>query len=78
MVQIYVDDIIFRATNESLCKDFYDLMKSEFEISMMGELKFLLGLWIKQGSKGIFICQQKYTKEFPRKFKMEGVKPMKR
>ena len=36
VVQIYVDNIIFGATNES----FY----SEFETSMIGELNFLLGL----------------------------------
>jgi len=57
IVQIYIDDIIFRATNESLCKDFSYLMKSEFEISMMGELKFFLGPQIKQDSKGIYIHQ---------------------
>jgi len=44
IVQIYVDDIIFGATNESLCTNFSNLMKSEFEISMMRELKFFLGL----------------------------------
>jgi len=44
IVQIYVHDIIFGANNESLCKDFSYLMKSEFELSMMGELKFFLRL----------------------------------
>ena len=44
IVKIYVDLIIFGATNESFCKDFSDMMKSEFEMSMMGELKFFLGL----------------------------------
>ena len=44
IVHIYVDDIIFGAANESLCKDFSNLMKSEFKMSMMGELKFFLGL----------------------------------
>ena len=53
IVQIYVDDSIFEATNESLSKNFFDLMKSEFEMSMMGELKFFLGLQIKQDNKGI-------------------------
>ena len=48
MVQIYVDDIIFGATNESLCKEFAELMRSEFEMSMMGELNFFLGFLIKQ------------------------------
>ncbi|KAH9689830.1 Integrase catalytic domain-containing protein [Citrus sinensis] len=40
IVQIYVDDIIFGSTNELLCKDFSSCMSQEFEMSMMGELKF--------------------------------------
>ena len=77
IAKIYVDDIIFGATNKSQCKDFSNLMKNEFEMSMMGELKFFLGLQIKQENKGIYIHQQKYTKELLNKFKMEYVKPMK-
>ena len=38
--QIYVDDIIFGATNVSLCEEFSKCMHSEFEISMMEELNF--------------------------------------
>ena len=34
--QIYVDDIIFGATNQSLCEHFAKKMQSEFEMSMMG------------------------------------------
>ena len=44
IVQIYVDHIIFGATKESLCKEFSDLMKNEFEMSMIGKLNFFLGL----------------------------------
>jgi len=36
IVQIYVDNIIFGSINKFLCKDFFDLMKSEFEMSRMG------------------------------------------
>jgi len=56
---VYVDDIIFGATNENICDDFSKLMESEFEMSMMGELKFFLRLQIKQHKDGIFICQKK-------------------
>ena len=48
LVQIYVDDIIFGATNVSLCEEFAKCMHSEFEMSTMGELNFFLGLQIKQ------------------------------
>jgi len=60
-VQIYIDDIIFGATVNSLCEEFEKLMGSEFEMSMMGELNFLMGLQVKQCQKGTLISQQKYT-----------------
>ncbi|CAH9113692.1 unnamed protein product [Cuscuta europaea] len=43
-------------------------MSSEFEMSMMGELNFFLGLQIKQTSKGTQISQQKYLKELLKKY----------
>ncbi|RDX86324.1 hypothetical protein CR513_32357, partial [Mucuna pruriens] len=51
------NDIIFCATNEYLCKNFSDLMQREFEMSMIGELKFFLGLQVKQEDKDIWIHQ---------------------
>ena len=47
IVQIYVDYIIFSATNHCLCEEFSKLMQGEFEMSMMDVLKFFLGLQIK-------------------------------
>ncbi|KAH9697694.1 Integrase catalytic domain-containing protein [Citrus sinensis] len=68
IVQIYVDDIIFGSTNELLCKDFSSCMSQEFEMSMMGELKYFLGLQIKQNEEGIFINQAKYVKDLLKRF----------
>ncbi|GJU44870.1 retrovirus-related pol polyprotein from transposon TNT 1-94 [Tanacetum coccineum] len=48
LVQIYVDDIIFGSTNPKLSKRFEKLMHNKFEMSMMGELKFFLGIQIQQ------------------------------
>ena len=42
--QIYVDDIIFGSTNPSFCEKFGEMMSREFEMSMIGELNFFLGL----------------------------------
>ncbi|RVW29642.1 Retrovirus-related Pol polyprotein from transposon RE1 [Vitis vinifera] len=77
LVQIYVDDIIFGATNDSLCEDFSKCMHSEFEMSMMGELNFFLGLQIKQLKEGTFINQAKYIKDLLKRFNMEEAKVMK-
>ncbi|KAH9768815.1 Integrase catalytic domain-containing protein [Citrus sinensis] len=68
IVQIYVDDIIFGSTNELLCKDFSSCMSKGFEMSMMGELKYFLGLQIKQNEEGIFINQAKYVKDLLKRF----------
>ncbi|GKF06976.1 retrovirus-related pol polyprotein from transposon TNT 1-94 [Tanacetum coccineum] len=44
IVQIYVDDIIFGSTCQDMCDEFAKIMHDEFEMSMMGELNFFLGL----------------------------------
>ena len=44
--QVYVDDIIFGSTNADLSKEFKNVMANKFEMSMMGELKFFLGLQV--------------------------------
>jgi len=74
LVQIYVDDIIFGATKDSLCEELVAAMKGEFEMSMMGEFSFFLGLQVKQSEYGIFLCQSKYCKEILKKFEMESCK----
>ncbi|GJR65494.1 retrovirus-related pol polyprotein from transposon TNT 1-94 [Tanacetum coccineum] len=77
IVQIYVDDIIFGSTCQEMCDDFAKIMHDEFEMSMMGELNFFLGLQIKQLDDGIFFNQSKYIKEMLKKFGLEDSKPMK-
>ncbi|GJR95397.1 retrovirus-related pol polyprotein from transposon TNT 1-94 [Tanacetum coccineum] len=77
IVQIYVDDIIFGSTSQNLCDDFAKIMHDEFEMSMMGELNFFLGLQIKQIEDGIFFNQSKYIKEMLKKFGLEDSKPTK-
>ncbi|XP_070040244.1 secreted RxLR effector protein 161-like [Nicotiana tomentosiformis] len=49
-------------------------MGSEFEMSIMGELNFFLGIQVKQSQKGTMISQQKYIKELLKRFDMETSK----
>ena len=55
LFQIYFDDIIFGYKDPSLSKDFKELMKSKFEMSMMGNINYLLGLNVRQSKEGIFV-----------------------
>nr|GEV90530.1 retrovirus-related Pol polyprotein from transposon TNT 1-94 [Tanacetum cinerariifolium] len=77
IVQIYVDDIIFGSNCQDMCDEFTKIMHDEFEMSMMGELNFFLGLQIKQMKDDIFFNQSKYIKEMLKKFGLEYSKPMK-
>jgi hypothetical protein len=44
VLQIYVNDIIFGSTNQDFCEEFRKMMASEFEMSLIGELSYFLGL----------------------------------
>ncbi|WVZ84240.1 hypothetical protein U9M48_031292 [Paspalum notatum var. saurae] len=76
IVQIYVDDIIFGGSSHALVSSFAEQMSRKFEMSLMGELQFFLGLQIKQGPEGTFVHQAKYTRDILKKFEMGDSKPM--
>ncbi|GKE45240.1 retrovirus-related pol polyprotein from transposon TNT 1-94 [Tanacetum coccineum] len=64
----YGEDI---STNPKFSKRFEKLMHSRFEMSLMGERKFFLGLQIHQSLCGIFINHAKNTLEILKKHGME-------
>ncbi|WVZ83987.1 LOW QUALITY PROTEIN: hypothetical protein U9M48_031073 [Paspalum notatum var. saurae] len=74
IVQIYVDDIIFGGSSHVLVSSFAEQMNREFEMSLMAELQFFLGLQINP--ERIFVHQAKYTKDILKKFDMRHSKPM--
>ena len=76
IVVVYVDDIMFGSKKYGLAKGFAEEMKSEFEMSMIGEITFYLGLQIQQKNTGIFISQEKYLREMLKRFQMEDCKPL--
>jgi hypothetical protein len=71
-----MDDIVFGGSSNSFVARFAEDMSRDFELSMMGELQFFLGLQIKQSKERTFVHQAKYTKDIVRKFKMEDSKDM--
>nr|GEW37884.1 hypothetical protein [Tanacetum cinerariifolium] len=71
-VQIYVDDIIFASTDLKDCDMFSNEMSSNFQMSMMGQMLFFLGLQVSQSPEGIFINQSKFALEILKKFGMDS------
>jgi hypothetical protein len=47
LIEVYVDDIIFGSDDDMLSQKFAKDMQSEFEMSLLGELSFFLGLQIR-------------------------------
>jgi hypothetical protein len=45
--QIYVDGIIFGSINDEFCVEFNRVMTNRFEMSMIGELKYIVGFKAK-------------------------------
>ena len=72
--QVYVDDIVFGATIDARAIEFSEEMKKEFEMGMVGELTFFLGLQVKQRKEGIFISQEKCTRNIVKKFGLDSKK----
>jgi isopentenyldiphosphate isomerase len=46
------------------------MMENEFQMSMMGELTFFLGIQVKQTKQGTFVHRAKYMKDLMKKFNM--------
>jgi hypothetical protein len=59
-----------------LCQVFRKMIENEFQMSMIGELSFFLGIQVKQTKKGTFVRQAKYTKGLMKKFNMAELRPM--
>ncbi|GJR59991.1 retrovirus-related pol polyprotein from transposon TNT 1-94 [Tanacetum coccineum] len=75
-VQIYVDDIIFSSIEPKNCDRFSNEMSSKFQMLIMGQISFFLGLQISQNPRGIFINQSKYANEILKKFDLHKSDPV--
>ncbi|GJV79667.1 retrovirus-related pol polyprotein from transposon TNT 1-94 [Tanacetum coccineum] len=76
LVQIYVDDIIFASTDPKACDIFSKEMSSKFQMPMIGQMSFFLGLKISQSHGGIFINQSKYAQDILIKYGMDTFDPL--
>jgi hypothetical protein len=70
-----VDDTIFGDSSHTLVSSFQEMMEKEFQMSMMEELTFFLGIQVKQTKQDIFVHQAKYMKDLM-KFNIAELKPV--
>ncbi|KAL0551788.1 hypothetical protein IC582_010877 [Cucumis melo] len=76
VVCLYVDDLIFTGNCASMFEDLKKAMTQEFEITDIGLMSYYLGIEVKQSEEGIFIYQERYTREILEKFNMMNSKPV--
>src|ERR1044072_8017197 len=72
IAQIYVDDIVFGGMSDKMVQHFVQQMKSEFEMSLVGELSYFLGLQVKQMEDSMVVSQSKYARGLVKKFGLES------
>nr|KYP68722.1 Retrovirus-related Pol polyprotein from transposon TNT 1-94 [Cajanus cajan] len=75
VVLIYVDDLVIASNNSLSCAQFKEYLSNCFHMKDLGNLKYFLGLELARGSKGLFICQIKYTLDILNECGMLGCKP---
>nr|GEW65272.1 retrotransposon protein, putative, unclassified [Tanacetum cinerariifolium] len=76
LVQIYVDDIIFASIDPKAYDIFSNEMSLKFQMSMMGQMSFYVGLQVSQNPGGIFINQSKFALKILKKFGMDSCDPV--
>ncbi|XP_060207861.1 retrovirus-related Pol polyprotein from transposon RE1 isoform X1 [Lycium barbarum] len=60
---LYVDDIIFTASSDSLRCSIMALLASEFAMKDLGPLNYLLGIRVTRHKDGMFLSQRMYAEE---------------
>jgi hypothetical protein len=75
LVGVYVDDLIIVGSGAKIINDLKEQMKGKFRMSDLGVLSFYLGIEVKQGPKGITLCQSAYAQRIVEKAGLEGCNP---
>ena len=78
IISLYVDDLIFTSNDAYLIEEFKCSMKSKFEMTDLGKMRYFLGVEVLQSSNGIHLCQKKYTKDVLDRFGMRECNSVKK
>lgn len=76
IVLVYVDDLIITGDDEREIHQTRENLSVRFQMKELGELKHFLGLEVDRTKEGLFLCQQKYTRDILQKFGMLECKPI--
>ena len=60
---LYVDDMLLTGNNEQLIQRLMVTLNGMFRMKDMGPVHYFLGIQVKTYDEGLFLCQEKYTKD---------------
>ena len=70
IICLYVEDLLITGSSNEEINMFKEMMKSEFEMSDLGDLTYFLGMEFVKTEKGIFMHQRKYILDVLKRFDM--------
>ena len=76
IICIYVDDLIVGGNNEAETEHVKTLLKQEFDMKDLGELRYFLGIEIVRTEEGIWLSQRQYALDMLSKYGMADCKPI--
>ena len=76
IICIYVDDLIVGGDNETEIAHVKTLMKQEFDMKDLEELRYFLGIEIVRTKEGIWLSQRQYALDMLSKYGMADCKPI--
>ena len=76
VICIYVDDLIVGGDNVATIEHVKTLLKQEFDMKDLGELRYFLGIEIIRTKEGIWLSQRQYALNMLSKYGMADCKPI--
>jgi hypothetical protein len=76
VIVIYVDDLIITGDSNVDISNLKKLLKQEFEMKDLGELRYFLGIEVIQSPKGIWLLQRQYALNKLFEYGMTRCKPI--
>ena len=73
---LYVDDMLLTSNNDKLIGKLMVTLQSTFRMKDMGSVHYFLGIEVRAHDEGLFLCQEKYTKDLLEIAGMAGCDPM--
>ncbi|XP_016162156.1 uncharacterized protein LOC107604950 [Arachis ipaensis] len=75
IIMVYIDDLVLTGDDLAKIESIKQLLDQKFKIKDLGDVKYFLGMEVARSSKGVHLCQCKYTMDILKDFGFLECKP---